>query len=577
MSEVNNENQKDNINSNVSVKEESRLNDILSVITSIIAICAALYGIISNLSNAMYAHNAESFYKVSSELFYYNRNFNFITSIVIYILTSIVLFSPFYFKEKWDKGQIDKSMAFFYSTLLALYALFFASIFFINYIVEFNLGQKSLTIIMFIAYIMLCFLFYFLITGLPKFFKKENKEREEEKEKEKDKENEQIGKKFSLGNILLYIIYVIIVIVVIIVLISRLKGPDIDPKDKKSYEILKNQVDYNVIIGYKDGMAITLTGVELRNGGSKKLKFTSNNYMLQNIEDKVIIYKTYKEVVPFGENEEKKEDQLNLERTEKINGNIVKDNSVLFLSKYDVYSDECVSKSAKDLNKFVFRAVGNGNINFYDVDVSVKDSDKKLKDNEYKLIKTDKGFCLSLTKDGINVLNENQEGIKIGYKTKLDSYIKDLDRDIIATSFNYGFNSEPLRTNKYGNSKDGKIKLSLGWDGLSDSDKNINSIFVLQEKDGDTWNDASYFATDSVKDTYYTFDGLDDGKLYRILPIISESFDSDCVRFQDGEAEIVNIKNDDDFIKPKVSIQEFDIKNPNEKRAGENVKCGIGD
>lgn len=238
------------------------------------------------------------------------------------------------------------------------------------------------------------------------------------------------------------------------------------------------------------------------------------------------------------------------------------------------------------LNKFIFRAVGNGNINFYDVNVSVKDSNRRLNDDEYRLIKTDKGFSLSLTKTGINVLNENQDGIKIAYKAKLDSDIKDLDRNIIATSFDYGFNNEITRTNKYGKSKDGKIDLSVSWDGLSDGDKNINSIFVLQEKTSRDWVDLSYFATDSVKDSHYIFDGLDDNKLYRILPIISESFDSDCVRFQDGEAEIVNIKSDEDFIKNKVYIQEFDImhdynkkidnKEPVNKVSKSSVKTGVG-
>ncbi|WP_276864542.1 hypothetical protein [Anaerococcus tetradius] len=306
MSEVNNENQKDNTNSNGSGKEKSGLKDTFSVMTSIIAMGAAIYGAFTNFTNAMYAHNAEKFYKISAELFYYNRNFNFIISVAIYFFTASVLISPFFLKDKWRNKEIEKSSVLFYSMLISLYMLSLLSIKFINCLVKAyeDYGKFFVLIIMLVIYVILTCVFYFLVTGRSKY----TREVKEDSKHDNELNTCEIIKKFVKENILLTG-YIIGVIVVILCLASSLNGPDLDPKDKMSYEIIEDQKDYNIIIGYKDGMAITLTGVELRNGGSKELKFTSNNYMLQNIEDKVIIYKTYKEVVPFGENEEKKENE----------------------------------------------------------------------------------------------------------------------------------------------------------------------------------------------------------------------------------------------------------------------------
>lgn len=52
-----------------------------------------------------------------------------------------------------------------------------------------------------------------------------------------------------------------------------------------SYEILQDEKEYNVIIGYKDDMAITLNGIELMDGGKKalSLKITSIFYRILRI------------------------------------------------------------------------------------------------------------------------------------------------------------------------------------------------------------------------------------------------------------------------------------------------------
>lgn len=295
MSEVNNENQKENINSNGSGKEKSGLNDILSVITSIIAMCVAIYGAFTNFTNAMYAINAEKFYKISSELFYYNRNFNFIVSVAIYFFTASILISPFLLKDKWNNKKIDKSAVLFYSMLISLYILSLLSIKFINCLVKAyeDYGKFYVLIIMLVSYIILICIFYFLVTGRSKREAKEDS-------KQDDSSNIcEFIKKFIKENILLTV-YIIVVIVVIFCLASSLNGPELDPKDKMSYEIISGDDDFNAIIGYKDGLAITLKSDESTEGKSSILKIIDNEYKLQDLKDKVIIYKTFDKVEPFN-------------------------------------------------------------------------------------------------------------------------------------------------------------------------------------------------------------------------------------------------------------------------------------
>lgn len=286
-----------NLDLNFDINDDyKRSKDILSRLASLIAVIAAFSAVFNNVSNAIFAHNVEKFYKIPAELFYYNRNFNLIFSIVIYILTSLVFFSPFYLREKWIEKSIDKSMAFFYSTLIGLYVLFFISVFSINFLVSIfkNMSNKSIFFIMILIYFLLCWFFYYLITGIFKFW--------EDISKldlfSNTKSDENIS---NLRNIktMIYIIYLIIIILTILFLNYKLAGPDINPKDKMSYEIIQNEKDFNVIIGYKDSMAITLTGEDSQTGGKMRLYFTSDEYMLKDVKDKSIVYRTFDKVIPY--------------------------------------------------------------------------------------------------------------------------------------------------------------------------------------------------------------------------------------------------------------------------------------
>ncbi len=54
-------------------------------------------------------------------------------------------------------------------------------------------------------------------------------------------------------------------------------------------------------------MAITMTSKKASNPDTKILSFESNEYKLRDVKDKVIIYKTFEDVLPFKQDVEKNE------------------------------------------------------------------------------------------------------------------------------------------------------------------------------------------------------------------------------------------------------------------------------
>lgn len=145
---------------------------------------------------------------------------------------------------------------------------------------------------------MLCSLFYFIITGTSKTKSKKNNE----SGIIDDIKNDLSIVKLTNVQKIVYSIYIIFFLVVILSLRSVLSSPGINPEEKMSYEILKDEEDYNVIIGYKDNKAITIAGNIIGSSTNRMLIFTSNEYKLQDISDKVITYETFKNVIPFEGN-----------------------------------------------------------------------------------------------------------------------------------------------------------------------------------------------------------------------------------------------------------------------------------
>ena len=268
--------------------------DVLSKIPSVIALLTALFTGFTMLTNRMFALHAEKFYKVPEALFYYNRNFDFVARLVIYMLTAFVLLRPLKLRSMWENNYIDILEVILRSALISLYIVILFTIIFFDQIVQIfiNVSSTFIYFVILFGHVVIRLFFIFLITGKVKLW---------------DKEANGLGiinnvrrelriDKWTMSQKLFFIIYILFLLAVMSSLRSVLTGPSLDPKDKMSYEILKDEEVYNVIIGYKDGMAISLTGEESISGGKTSLNFISNEYVLQDVKDKVRVYKTYDKV-----------------------------------------------------------------------------------------------------------------------------------------------------------------------------------------------------------------------------------------------------------------------------------------
>ncbi|WP_308654794.1 hypothetical protein [uncultured Anaerococcus sp.] len=346
-----------------------------------------------------------------------------------------------------------------------------------------------------------------------------------------------------------------------------------EKQDEKSWKYLNDGV---VITHYK-GKLVVMDGIV----NDKELVILKPGYKLIDGSDVKIKNKV------FADHEIKDRSIYNphINRTQKINDNICQSNKVFKLNTNDVYSEEFSiirdDKTSEEknkgverdhnLNKLLCKVVSSGNFVFSDINIIDNSSNNNLSKDEFDIVTTDKGFTLSINEKGIRKLEEDSKGLTIKYKAKLDN-IDNSGSDFIATYFDYGFNEEIFRNYKTGNSKEGKINLSVKWNrNDDDSNEPINSIYVLQQKESNTWKDLSFFISDSVEDFDYTFSGLDDKKIYRIQAIHSDNYNSDYVVIQDGKASIVNIKDKDDLVKNKALIQKFNM----DKEAGEMGKLGV--
>lgn len=336
----------------------------------------------------------------------------------------------------------------------------------------------------------------------------------------------------------------------------------------KSWRLLKDRV---VIGHYKDKLivmdglvkedelVVLKPGYKLIDGSNAKIE--SKIFAVHKIKDKDYFYP-------------------DISRTQKINDNTIERNKVLKLNTNEIYSEELsiTSKNHDEdkidnyLNKLVCKVVSSGNFIFSDISILEKNSDKKLNDEDFDIIKNDRGFSISLNEGGIDKLYNTTEGLIIRYKARLGNNLRDDEYNFIATYFDYGFNEQDMWNNGAGNSKDGKITLSVKFNEKQErSNKIVNSIYTLQEKSSDGWKDVSFITSDSLNDFEYTFSGLDDKKLYRIQAIHADNYISDYLVIQDGKANIINIKDEDDFVKNKVSIQRFNM----DKKGGDIVNLGV--
>lgn len=271
----------------------------LVLITSSMAIIASVVVLFNKIVDFNFAVSAEAFYRVPRQLFFDDKLFGYYLNFLFAGFYLLLLFLPFFISSKYRYRKLEKFDAIFLS------AFFGIILSILNIIAVYIVFDKNLIVInenivwKYIAFILLFTIFgnYKIITLANKFNYKESKEN--------DDNNIRVKKGINKENIAYFIksipliIYMLFMLVGIIGFISSMNIPNRYAEDIRNYEIIKGEENYNVIVGYKDGRAITLTGDESSLGGKISLNFTSNEYMLQDVKNKVIVNKTFDKVVPY--------------------------------------------------------------------------------------------------------------------------------------------------------------------------------------------------------------------------------------------------------------------------------------
>ena len=271
----------------------------LVVITSSMAVIASIVVLFNKTVDFNFAISAEAFYKVPRQLFFDDKLFGYYLNLLFVGFYIILFFFPFVISSKYRNKKLKK----FDAIILSVYFGIILS--FLNILAIYRLFDNiSITINENIVWKYLLFILAFTIVGNYTIITLANKYNYKESEDNDDGNTEtkkDIHKKNSIFNISSIVgsIYMMYMLFSIIVFISSMNSPNRYAENIRTYEIIKGEEDYNVIIGYKDDMAITLNGDESSVGGKISLVFTSNEYMLQDVKDKVIVYKTFDKVVPY--------------------------------------------------------------------------------------------------------------------------------------------------------------------------------------------------------------------------------------------------------------------------------------
>lgn len=132
---------------------------------------------------------------------------------------------------------------------MSAYVGFISFVILLNILIKFNskIDIGHIYIVSLIFWIFLWRLYYYIITDAPKFLIKSRNDIQLCSIIKKEVENTKLSK----GKFRLYIFYIILIIVIVLCTgIYTFSATNLNPKNKRSYEILKNHVDYNVIIGY---------------------------------------------------------------------------------------------------------------------------------------------------------------------------------------------------------------------------------------------------------------------------------------------------------------------------------------
>lgn len=190
----------------------------------------------------------------------------------------------------------------------------------------------------------------------------------------------------------------------------------------------------------------------------------------------------------------------------------------------------------------------------YNKDLTITGVDNLLKDTDYKLYETDRGFRLVFQDSGLtkveNAAKDGNVDITLTYSAHLNGTVKPDQVKENNVTLDYsnkpGFENEPTEVNPSEN----KITVEKSWaaDGktITEADRHVKAVFTLQEKQEDgSWKDVDEHESNYKEGFTHTFDKLDDSKTYRVVESVSGYEPEYQKTTEDGKVVIVNkIDND---------------------------------
>lgn len=182
--------------------------------------------------------------------------------------------------------------------------------------------------------------------------------------------------------------------------------------------------------------------------------------------------------------------------------------------------------------------------------------DNALKEDDYFVTETDRGFTLVLKESGLtkveNAAKTADVEIKLTYSAKINGEAVVDKPELNDIALDYA--NKPGKDNEPKEFTPGKkeIKMKKSWDvtgdqTITEADKNVVAYFTLQKKnDQGKWEDVETVAKTEKDNFEVTFSNLDENGTYRIVESV-KGYEADYQKYnpETGEIEIVDHKDTD--------------------------------
>lgn len=169
-------------------------------------------------------------------------------------------------------------------------------------------------------------------------------------------------------------------------------------------------------------------------------------------------------------------------------------------------------------------------------------------ENEYIKIETERGFRFSIIGNGLTKVEEAAKNSDVEFVLKYSAHLnKDAELNTPkknTITFNYsnkpGYEKEPESTTPVDNKIDFKKTWAEGSNEVTEADKDIEVLFILQKKENGEWVDKETKEGTFEQEFEGSFENLDADGEYRVVELVSGYEPEYVKQTENGKVEIVN-------------------------------------